>query len=76
MKNGDLVVGKPIKTDGPEQLPDEVCGTLEIAEGNVGRSTWNIYLVYVLDDDGAKLPVECEEDSVRLATRRQEVTVL
>jgi hypothetical protein len=74
MKTGDLVVGKPTETDGPEKLPAEVVGRLEIAKGSIGDSTWNTYLVYVLDKDGDQIPVEVS--SLRLATRRQEVTVL
>lgn len=75
MKDGDLVIGKPIETDGPEELPDEVIGRLEIAKGSLGDTSWSTYLVYVLDGDGDEVPVEVES-SLRPATRRQEVTVL
>lgn len=76
MKTGDLVIGKPINTDNPDdELPDEVIGRLEIAKGSLGDTTWSTYLVYVLDEDGDEIPVEVEQ-SLRPATRRQKVTVL
>lgn len=74
MKDGDLVVGKTIVTDGPEKLPAQVCGKLELAEGNIGEEKWKLILVYVNDSDGDELPVECS--AVRTANRGEKMTVL
>jgi hypothetical protein len=75
MKNGDLVIGTPMDTEGGS-VPDAVCGRLEIVPVEFMGEKWETTLVFVKDSDGDDTPIECGSDSIQAAGRRAKVTVL